>query len=211
MRKRYKIWLIIIVILIILAASIGLSSLFLFKNKPEDVPKNTTSIILDLKDFGYTLDNRDTPIMQEEFNHLEEILQAEELNYEEYAKSLAKLFIIDFYTLSNKINKYDVGGLEYILNEKKEMFQTKAMDTIYKDIIDNTYSDRTQKLPTIKSVEVLDLTETEISLADTKTPSYKVTLNFTYEEDLGYDKEATIYLVKVNEKLEIALLKPTIE
>ena len=211
MRKRYKIWLIIIVILIILAASIGLSSLFLFKNKPEDVPKNTTSIILDLKDFGYTLDNRDTPIMQEEFNHLEEILQAEELNYEEYAKSLAKLFIIDFYTLSNKINKYDVGGLEYILNEKKEMFQTKAMDTIYKDIIDNTYSDRTQKLPTIKTVEVLDLTETEISLADTKTPSYKVTLNFTYEEDLGYDKEATIYLVKVNEKLEIALLKPTIE
>ncbi len=211
MRKRYKIWLIIIVILIILALSLGPIGYFLFKNEESEEPRNTTSVILNLQDFGYTLEDRDTPLMQEEFNHLEELLKAEEIDYSEYAKSLAKLFIIDFYTLDNKINKYDVGGLEYILNDKREMFQAKAMDTIYNDIIDNTYNDRNQALPVVKTVEVLDVSETEITLNNTKTPSYKVTLNFTYTKDLGYDTESTIYLIKNNNRLEIALIKPTIE
>ena len=210
MQKKYKIG-IIIIILIILTLSFGLVSSFLFKNTEIEEPRNTTSIILDLKDFDYTLEDRDTPLMQEEFAHLEEILKPEEINYEEYAKSLAKLFIIDFYTLNNKINKYDVGGLEYILSDKQEMFQAKAMDTIYENIIDNTYNDRKQELPIVSAVEVLDITETEINLNETKTPSYKVTLNITYEKDLGYDQTATIYLVRRNEKLEIALIKPTLE
>ena len=81
MRKRYKIWLIIIVILIILALSLGPIGYFLFKNEESEEPRNTTSVILNLQDFGYTLEDRDTPLMKEEFNHLEELLKAEEIDY----------------------------------------------------------------------------------------------------------------------------------
>ncbi len=210
MQKKYKIGLIIITILIVLITFIDVLKVFVF-NSNETTPHNSTKIILNLKDFGYTLDNRDSSLMQAEFETLMTNLKSSEINYEEYAESLSKLFIIDFYTLDNKINKYDVGGLEYILSDKKEMFQNKAMDTIYKDIIDNTYNDRKQSLPIISNVNILETTEDQITLNDTPTDCYKVKLEFSYEKDLGYDTKATIYLVRNNEKLEIALYKPTIE
>ena len=149
--------------------------------------------------------------MKETFKELESVLNAEEINEEEYAKILSKLFIIDFYTLSNKINKYDVGSLEYILNDKQEMFKNKAMDTIYSDIYDNTYMDRVQELPEITKVEIVDFKEEEIEINKETIESYKVTMRFTYKKDLGYDKEGTLNLIKNNNKLEVVMYNPKIK
>ncbi len=163
MRKKYKVGMILIGILIILVSIIGISKIFLKKDS-ETKPKVETKIISNIEKYGYTLDERDTKYMKDTFKELESILNAEEINKEEYAKVLSKLFIIDFYTLSNKINKYDVGSLEYILNDKVEMFKNKAMDTIYSDIIDNTYKDRVQELPEISKVEILEIKESKFEL-----------------------------------------------
>lgn len=211
MRKRYKIWMIIIIILLIVVSGIGVFKLFINKDKVEEKPKNTTSIISNIADYNYTLDDRDTKYMKEEFEKLEAILKEDEVDYEAYATYAAKLFVIDFYTLNNKINKYDVGGLEYILSSKLDNFKNKAMDTIYNDVIDNTYKDRVQELPEITNVEVLNVEEDEIKLNNENTKAYKVTMKYTYKKDLGYDNEGTIYLVKNSNKLEIALYNPTIE
>lgn len=210
MRKRYKIWMIIIILLIILVSGIGLFKLFI-NNEEEEQPKNVTNIISNIKDYNYTLDDRDTNYMKEEFKNLENILKEEPVDFNLYASTLAKLFVIDFYTLNNKVNKYDVGGLEYILNSKIDMFKSKAMDTIYNDVIDNSYKDRVQELPEITNVEVLNVDETEIKINDDNTKAYRVTMNYTYKKDLGYDNEGTIYLVQMDNKLEIALYKPEIE
>lgn len=210
MRKRYKIWLIIIVILLIVVLAIGALKLFI-KEEPEKTPKNTTNVILNIDKYNYTLDDRDTKYMKEVFDELAKILNEKEINYEEYAKNLAKLFVADFYTLNNKINKYDIGSLEYILNDKVDMFKNKAMDTIYNDIIDNTYKDRVQELPEITNVEILNFENTEIDLNSTKTSAYKLTMSYTYKKDLGYDKEGTIYLVRNENKLEVAIYNPEIK
>lgn len=209
MRKKYKIGMTLIGILILLVSTIGISKVF-FK-KEEVKPKVETKVISNIEKYGYTLDDRDTKYMKEIFKELENILNTEEVNEEEYAKTISKLFIIDFYTLSNKINKYDVGSLEYILNDKQEMFKNKAMDTIYSDIYDNTYKDRVQELPEVTSVEIIDIKEEEFELNKDKVNSYKVTLEFKYKKDLGYDKEGTINLVKSNNKLEVALYNPKIK
>lgn len=206
MRKKYKIGLILIAILIIIVIALGISKIFL--KKEEVKPKNETKIISKIDSYGYSLDDRDTKYMKETFKELENVLNAEEIDNEEYAKILSKLFIIDFYTLNNKINKYDVGSLEYILNGKEEMFKTKAMDTIYSDIIDNTYMDRVQELPEITNVEVLEVKEDKIELNKEEVNCYKVTMTYSYKKDLGYDKEGTIYLVKKDNKLEVALYNP---
>ena len=200
MRKRYKIWLTIIVILLIFTIGIGVLKLFIGSDNNKK-PQNVTSIITSIDEFGYTLDDRDTDYMKTEFKKLDE----------EYAKAIAKLFVIDFYTLNNKINKYDVGSLEYILSDKKDMFKNKAMDTIYGDIIDNTYKDRVQDLPEVTAVEIINYEVTEITLNKNKVESYKLTMKYTYKKDLGYDKEGTIYLVKNNNKLEVALYNPKID
>lgn len=210
MRKKYKIGMTLIAILIILVSIVGLSKLFLKEDK-ESKPKIETKIISNIEKYGYTLDDRDTKYMKETFKELESVLNAEEINEEEYAKILSKLFIIDFYTLSNKINKYDVGSLEYILNDKREMFKSKAMDTIYSDIYDNTYMDRVQELPEITKVEIVDFKEEEIEINKETIESYKVTMHFTYKKELGYDKEGTLNLVKNNNKLEVVMYNPKIK
>ena len=210
MRKRYKIWLIIIVLLIVFVSGIGLFKLFI-NNDYEETPKNVTNIISSIENYNYTLDDRDTNYMKEEFKNLENVLKEEQVDFNLYASTLAKLFVIDFYTLNNKINKYDVGGLEYILNSKISMFKNKAMDTIYNDVIDNSYKDRVQELPEITNVEVLNVDETEIKINDDNTKAYRVTMNYTYKKDLGYDNEGTIYLVQTDNKLEVALYNPEIE
>ena len=210
MRKKYKVGMMLIAILIILVSIIGISKIFL-KKDTESKPKVETKIISNIEKYGYTLDDRDTKYMKETFKELESILNIDEINKEEYAKVLSKLFIIDFYTLSNKINKYDVGSLEYILNDKVEMFKNKAMDTIYSDIIDNTYKDRVQELPEITNVEILEIKKSKFELNKEEKESYKITLKFSYKKDLGYDKEGTLHIIENNNKLEVALYNPKIE
>lgn len=210
MRKRYKAGLIIIVVLLLLVIIIGSLKLF-FKNDDENKAKNVTSIIKNIDDYGYTLDDRDTKYMKDTFDELENILNEKEINEEEYAKTLAKLFVIDFYTLNNKINKYDVGSLEYILSDKVETFRLKAMDTIYSDIIDNTYKDRVQDLPEITNVEIIDFENTTITLNEQEKEAYQINMKYTYKKDLGYDIEGTLYLVKNNNKLEVAIYSPNID
>ena len=210
MRKKYKVGMMLIAILIILVSMIGISKIFL-KKDTESKPKVETKIISNIEKYGYTLDDRDTKYMKETFKELESILNIDEINKEEYAKVLSKLFIIDFYTLSNKINKYDVGSLEYILNDKVEMFKNKAMDTICSDIIDNTYKDRVQELPEITNVEILEIKKSKFELNKEEKESYKITLKFSYKKDLGYDKEGTLHIIENNNKLEVALYNPKIE
>ncbi len=209
MSKKYKIGLTLIVILIILLGVVGISRIFFWKEE-EPKPKNNTKIISNIDAYGYTLDDRDTKYMKETFEELENVLNSEEVNKEEYASILAKLFVIDFYTLNNKINKYDVGSLEYILSDKVEMFKQKAIDTIYSDIIDNTYKDRIQDLPEIKEVTIDNIEQASIKLNEEETSCYKVTMSYKYKKDLGYDKEGTIYFVERENKLEVALYNPKI-
>ena len=80
------------------------------------------------------------------------------------------------------------------------MFEQKVMDTLYSDLLDNTYGDRKQKLPEVSGIEVLSNTESTFELGNKKVKSYVFTLNIIYEEDMGYDKEATVTVCK-EEKL----------
>ncbi len=210
MRKRYKIGLVVISFLLISVIGIGVFKVFYSDDAKENEP-SVTNVISKITDYGYTLDDRDTEYMKDTFKELEEILSKEEVDQNDYASVLAKLFVIDFYTLTNKINKYDVGSLEYILSSKVDSFRMKAMDTIYRDIIDNTYRDRVQQLPEITNVEVLDVVDTTFELDEEEVKAIQVTMTYDYKEDLGYDTEGTIYFVTNAQKLEVVSYIPKIE
>ena len=210
MRKRYKIGLIVIGVLLVLVIVVGVLKIF-FSKEEEKVDANVSNVISNISDYGYTLDDRDTDYMKETFYELEDILNADTVDYTSYANTLAKLFVIDFYTLDNKINKYDVGSLEYILSSKVDMFRQKAVDTVYRDIIDNTYRNRVQDLPEITNVAILNTENTTFTLDDEEMEAIKVTMNYEYEEDLGYDTEGTIYFVREANKLSVASYQPSVE
>ena len=210
MRRRYKIGLIVIGVLLVGVVSIGVLKIF-FNNEHEEKEANVSNIISSINDYGYTLDDRDTDYMKKTFEELKSVLEKSDIDYHAYAEVLAKLFIIDFYTLDNKINKYDVGSLEYILSSKAQMFRQKAIDTIYRDIIDNTYRDRIQDLPEIVNVTILNTEDITYTLDDEEVDAIMVTMNYEYKEDLGYDTEGTIIFVKNINKLEVVSYEPSIE
>ena len=209
MRKRYKIGVIVISVLLIGVIGIGVCKIF-FSNQEEKKETNVSNVISNITDYGYTLDDRDTEYMKDMFHELETILEASEVDYHAYAEVLDKLFLIDLYTLDNKINKYDVGSLEYILSSNVDLFRQKAVDTIYRDVIDNTYRDRIQDLPEITNVTVLDVTDTTYTLNEEVVDAIKVTMNYEYRKDLGYDTEGTIYFVRSANKLEVVSYSPSI-
>ena len=72
-------------------------------------------------------------------------------------------------------------------------------------------NDRKQVLPEITSVDIIDTEKTEFKLNEEMKEAYKITMKYTYDKDLGYDKEGVIYLVKNNNKLEVASYTPGIE
>ena len=194
MKKKYKYPLLILILVIIIIIGLIVFKMFFTKS---------VKVIDSIVDFSYTLDERDTTLMKDTYKELKRVLKEKDINYEEYASILARLFVIDLFTMDNKINKYDVACLEYVYPDNVDNFKTNVEDTIYKTIEDNTYGKRTEKLSVVSSVNVTDVSTNTFKINEEEVPSYVVTLNWDYENDLGYDKNATITLVKKDKKLYV--------
>lgn len=203
MNKKYKIPLIILLILIILCICLLVFKQFVY-DKKENKQIVTSSVVDNLEKYGYSLDDRDTKIYEDTYYELKEILDSEEINYDKYAEKIASLFVIDLLTISNKINKYDVGGLDFLYEEEKEMFKNKVMDTLYKDVEDNSYDNRKQQLPTVTKVTVADIKNANYELTKEKElEAYELEINVEYEKDLEYDENVSVIVVKDNDKMHV--------
>ena len=160
------------------------------------------------KEFDYTLYDNKSDLYKEYFGQLKEELLKDEVNDEEYAKIISKLFVVDFYSLSDKVTSTDVGGLDFIYENIKENFLLKATDTMYKNIQSNVYGDRKQDLPKITGVEVKTIAPKIVTIGDlTDQNGYTSTVSITYAKDMGYPKEVTLTLVHVLKKLYIVEVK----
>ena len=113
MKKKYKVLLSVLVILIVIVSVIFVYSKF-FKTNSTNEPVNTIKVTNSIDKYGYTLEDRDTALFKEKFEELKTLLSNEDYDKEEYVKLISQLFIIDLYTIDNKISRYDVGGMEYV-------------------------------------------------------------------------------------------------
>lgn len=195
---------ILITLIVIVSITIGvLCYLTYFKSdKPEE---NKT--IKTIEKYGYTLNNYSTDLYKIEFNTLNDILTKETVDYDEYAKQISKLFIIDFYTLENKLSKNDIGGTEFIKPDIKDNFIEKSRSTFYKYL--EVKETRVQDLPVVSAIISAEVSKTTFEYKDgTKDEeAYKVTISWEYEVDLGYETKKELTLVKENNKLYIIEVK----
>ena len=152
--------------------------------------------------FGYTSYKRDTKLYKDTFDSLGKVLDKEPIDYEEYAKYLSELFIIDFYTLDNKNDKNDIGGIQFIHDDLKDNFMLNASDTVYK-YIKNITSSKNRQLPVVSKINVSDISENTYKIENTEYSSYIVTLDWSYEKDYGYETSTKITLIKKDNKLFI--------
>ena len=208
--KGKKILIALLIIILIAGAGFGVYKIFFDKDSKKSVVE--VKVLDSLDDYGYTLSDKDTDLFKDEYNVLKDLLNEKEIDDEKYATQVAKLFVIDLYTINTKVNKLDIGGSEYYYLDKVTMFEKKVMDTLYYHLEDNTYGDREQELPEVKKIEVLSIEETEYKIGEKEKDAYLVQVEWEYVEDMGYDTEASIVLCKEDGvRISVVDFQPTLE
>ncbi len=199
MKKKYKILLIVIIVLIIVI----IAAIVAFKFLKGSEPAEPVKVVDRIDNFDYTLDDRDTELMKNTYNELKTVLSSDEIDYEKYAEILSKLFVIDLFTMDNKVNRYDVGSTEYVYPDSVDNFKTNVEDTIYKSMENNSDGKRKQDLPEVSSIDNTSVETSTFTIGEEEHESFVVNINWSYVSDLGYDDNATITLIELNEKLYV--------
>ena len=200
--KLFYFVMISLILVVIIVIGVKFTLEFLVKDDKNVVTKKELD---SLELYGYTLDDYDSALYKEYFNDLKSTLNNKEVNYEDYAKEIVKLFVSDFYTLDNKLTSSDIGGVEFIPSDMVENFKMHAGDTMYNHVKTNIYGDRVQKLPIVKSVEVTNIENITYTYKDKEYSAYKVSARWEYQEDLGYKNNEIFTLIKDNNKLYIVV------
>lgn len=200
--KLFYFVMISLILVVIIVIGVKFTLEFLVKDDKNVVTKKELD---SLELYGYTLDDYDSDLYKEYFNDLKNTLNSKEVNYEDYAKEIVKLFVSDFYTLDNKLTSSDIGGVEFIPSDMVENFKMHAGDTMYNHVKTNIYGDRVQKLPIVKSVEVTNIENITYTYKDKEYSAYRVSSRWEYQEDLGYKNNEIFTLIKDNNKLYIVV------
>lgn len=188
---------IFIVVGIILFSILGIK--FYFDFLSNDFNKQ----ISNLESYGYSLNKNDTSLYKEKFKELEKVLKNSPINYNEYAKLISQLFVIDTFTLDNKLASTDIGGLEFLHKDIKENFQNNMGNTLYKNIESNLDGNREQELPIVKEITKCDVFETTYKYNDKEYDAYLVTVSWNYEKDMSYQNTIKLTVINDNNKLFI--------
>lgn len=175
----------------------------IFVDRSDTKKKNNVNNSVQIKGFEYLSNDSDTDLFKNEFKKLKNNLESSNINYNEYALSISKMFIIDLYTLNNKNNMYDVGGVQFVYPEARDNFKLNVENTLYKYMEDNSDGKREQELPEVSNVEVTSDEVYEYTIGEEKYEGYKINLDISYVKDLEYDAKAELILVKVDKYLYI--------
>lgn len=205
LKKKVKRFLIIFLIIIVVAVG---GFVFYEMTNTSKVTINKATVLNEIKEYGYTLKSNKSKAYKKEFANLTTILNSDTVDEEAYLKSITKLFILDFYTLSDKVANTDVGGVDFIHTDAKTNFLEKAEDTIYKYVENNMYGGRRQDLPTVQDVTIKDIQNVSFTLnQETDTNAYQVTVSWTYTEENDYQNKASLTFAHEGKKLSLVEMK----
>lgn len=192
-----------IIILFIVVGVLLLGFLGYRVNKDFLSKTNSKKQIDSIEFYGYTLSKSDTDLYKSTFKELSKTLNEKPVNMTEYAKLISKLFIIDLYSLDSKLTSTDIGGLEFLHKDLRDNFKENMGSTLYKFVESNLDGNRKQELPMVKEVNVSDVFETKYTYNKTEYPAYLVSVNWTYEKNLGYQTSTKLTIINDKDILYI--------
>lgn len=227
--KKNKSLKIVLIIIILLAIGVGCYFGYGYYKSLHTKKKITVKVLDSIEEYGYSIKDRDSELFKKEYEELKNILNEKVIDEKKYSEQVAKMFVIDLYTINSKVNKYDVGGRDYFYNTKVDMFDSKVMDTLYSNVQDDTYGDRKQELPVVKSIELKSTSEDSYIFIDnvivddvtgvkscvegytiskndnTKCVKevdkvYVINLEWDYDKDMGYDNKGSVVVAKEDGK-----------
>ena len=204
-KKAKRVIIILLVIIVLLLGVLFLGDKFLGKKNVKE-----TKIVNQIDKYGYNLKDNKTKKYHKMFDELKKILSAKEVDEEEYAKQITKMFIYDFYSLDDKTAKTDVGGVDFVYSEALANFLKKAEDTYYKYVESNIYGNRNQSLPTVKEIEIKDVSQEVFAYGDkTDEKAYIVQAEWDYTESefSKYQTSAKLIFIHDGDKLSLVELQ----
>ena len=171
--------------------------------KPKAVKKATVEN--EIKEYGYTLKSTRNDRYKEMFQELKDILSKKNVDEKAYLEQISKMFIMDFYTLNDKLANTDVGGIDFVHADAKTNFLEKSEDTVYKYVENDIYGNRDQKLPEVTDVTIESTENIEYTIGTdfTDDNAYQVEVSLKYKEDMDYPTKATLIFVHEDNKLSL--------
>lgn len=199
LKKKVKVILVLAIILIIA----GLAFLAYESFRPKDA--KTATIENEIEEYGYTLKSTRNNRYKKMFQELQTILNKDEVDEKDYLEQISKMFIIDFYTLDDKLANTDVGGIDFVHTDAKTNFLEKAEDTVYKYVESDIYGNREQVLAEVTEVTVENIENIEYTIGTDFTDdfAYQVEVSIKYKEDMDYPTKATLIFVHEDNKLSL--------
>ena len=154
-----------------------------------------------IESMDYVLRDNPTDIQKEYFAQLKEAIEGEERSDDvSIAALVAKNYVVDFYTWSNKRGQYDVGGMNFIYigefengDHFKENVYQKARDGFYKYISVYGTQYGKENLLEVEEVEVIKSEKMSSQYHINEHVAYKQDEEgewYDYREDFGYDAYA---------------------
>lgn len=142
-----------------------------------------------ISSMNYVLRENETELQMSLFTQLKDAVEGktEGVTEEDIAKLVAMNHIADFYTWTNKLGQYDVGGLYYVNSIARENVFIQARDTFYKYF--NEYMDK-YGVENLLEVASIDATVTK------NAKQYPITRSRKYdvsEYDIAYEYTTTYY------------------
>ena len=197
-------------LLLIIIVGLCLGGYYVYKNigKKEEVKE--IKVINKIDKYGYQLKENKTSKYKNLFEELKEILNEENVNEENYVKKISEMFIYDFYSLSDKTAKTDIGGTDFVYNEILENFLQNAQDTYYKYVESNVYNNRKQSLPTVSNITIDKVENTKFEYNnkyDDKAYEVDISWDYTDNQFSSYQKKATLVFIHDGDKLSLVELQ----
>ena len=208
--SKKKVSIFIISLLLIIGVIVG-TIIYLTSDKKQDEVIKVESVDK-IEGYDYTLSSNATKYYKSLFKELKNVLEADDIDEAKYADLVAKLFVADFYNLDNKINKNDIGGVQFVYKDYRDDFKKLATESMYKSVENNLYGDRKQELPVVTNVS----TEKKDSKAfkygnKNDEKAYIISFEIGYEKDLDYQTSGTLTLIHNDKKIEVAALEDSSE
>ena len=203
LNKKYVYILIVSIIIIFIISMIIINVITANKSNNKTEDNNAAQKLDQMVNYDYYLDDNATEYYKKLYNELKIVLNKEEVNDEEYAKIVSKLFITDLFTLDNKITSSDIGGLQFVYPEFKENFVNIAKTTLYSSVESNIYGDRNQTLPIVTNVDIINIAESTFNYGGIDHNSYVINIDISYHTDLGYPTNYTLTLIKNDKYFQV--------
>ena len=121
------------------------------------------------------------------FTELSDVIENEGTP-QEYAGSVVKNYVADFYTWSNKKGTYDIGGMQYVYQPEIVNIYNYAKDFFYRDLSYNIQTLGAENLLEVENVEItFSDFNVEIEFNGETYQSFYVTASWTYVQKEGFD------------------------